>query len=227
MKDRFRFASTAIITKEPLLVILVSGMLVVAVLFSGWFTPNGMGPAGIWSRFGLSVFFLVVCAAVGWLLGYSEEIIIDPAARVVDQSYRFLHYVTAKNQFSFGDFTAIRVERKVSKDSDAASSPSLEGESSSYKTLFESSYTLSLVRADTKIIFPDKQLTVPNYPMILLKEKQSDPEGIERLALRLSRVGGWPAKRRHYDWVESEGNVQSMPFNYEAVIGVEAQQQRG
>lgn len=227
MTDRIRFASTAIITKEPLLVSLVSGMFVVTVLFSGWFTPNGIGSAGIWSRLGLSVVFLAIGAAVGWLLGYSEEIIIDPTARVVNQSYRFLHYVTAKNQFSFADFTAVRVERRGGKDRSATASPGAEGPSSSYKTVYNSTYTLSLVRADTKINLPDKQLSVPNYPMVLLVEKQNDLEKIEELALRLSRVGGWPAKRRRYDWAASEGDIRSMPLNYEAAIGAEAQHQRG
>lgn len=213
--NAMRFASTAIVMKEPVLV----GLAIVFVvgLLSTQYDPDGVPIAGIWGWLGLAAgltILLGICAIAAWLLCSSIEVVIDPATRRVTQWYRFLKYETAKNEWAFADFTGVRVEQKTSKEESAATSPGSRGAQTSVKTTYTHSYALYLLRADTQMTLPDRQLTVPHSPLDLPMEQQTDPRVFETAALQVARLGGWPAKRRGYALMKSAAAEQASGHQY-------------
>ena len=202
MTDSLRFASTAIILKEPLLVGLVGAFLVGTLWLSGWMQP------------GVGVFVLVVLAISAWFLGSSEEIVIDPSTRIVTQRHRLLNYVTAENRFAFADFTGVRVERQVSKHTRPVSSPGSGGYANSSETPYEASYVLGLLRANTQV----GEISVPHYPVELPMDKRKNARVVEEAALRVARLGGCPAKGRGYAWDSDDSTVLSADFDSESPI---------
>lgn len=187
--NTMRFANPAIVHKAP--VVIPVAVLMVALLIT-WIVLDWSWPFGFWEWLGVAA-MIVICPLLVWMHCYSEEIVIDPAARRVTQRYSFLDsYETAKNEWGFSAFTAVRVERKVSK---------AYGEK---KTVYRTSYTLSLLKADTQVTLPDRQLTVTHYPLDLPMEEQRDPLVLEASARQLARLGGWPAKRRGYALLADE-----------------------
>lgn len=191
--NTMRFTSTAILLKQPFLVILT--VVFVLALLSTQFDPNGSSSGGVWGWLGL-VILIAVWALIAWMLCVSEEIVIDPATRRVTQWYRFLKCQTAKNEWDFSDFIGVCVERKAGKSQSASTSPGSGGTYTSVKTTYTFHYTLGLLRADTVIAAPDRQINVPHYPLELPMEERNDPLSLEAAARQLARIGGWPANPR-------------------------------
>jgi hypothetical protein len=132
-----------------------------------------------------------------------------------------LNYVTAENKYAFADFTGLRVERTVSRHTRAVSLPGSRGYASSSETNYEASYELSLLRADTKA----GEISVPHYPLELPMAAQKDAREIEEAALRVARVGDWPAKRCGYEWDSDNSTVLSADFDSENPIISSARRQ--
>ena len=200
--NAMQFADTAIVLKEPVLVTL--GAVVAVAMAGTWIALYWSWPFGFWEWVGTAA-MIVICPLLVWILCLSVEVVIDPVTRRVTQRRRFLNYETAKNAWSFAEFTAVLVERKVSKDfveTHMSGSRSYGSSSSrsygSSKTVYTTRYILSLLRADTQITLPDKQIAVPHYPLELPMEIQNDPLLLEEAARQLARLGGWPARRRGY-----------------------------
>ena len=199
--NAMRFASTAMIMKQPVLVTLT--IVFVLALLSTQFDPAGSSSGGIWGWLGLAV-LLIICALIAWMLGSSQEVVIDGIARRVTQRYRFLYFQTANNEWDLADFTGVRVERATRSEKITTTSPgSGSFAKTGSKTTYNHSYSISLLRADTVVTTSDRKIDVPHHPLKLPMDEPMDPLALEAIALRLARLGGWLATRRGYMLVSS------------------------
>lgn len=163
-----------------------------------------------------------VCIAYA---GSWHEVIVDAAARKVTERHGFLRYPVGAlgQQLAFSDITAVVVEQKTSKDTEPAGTSM----SRSTRTVYRKSYTLSLRRADTQVVLPDRTIAVPHYALDLPMKEKNDPLPLEAAARQLSQLGGWPAVRRGYALsirsVNGEGayTIKSMPHDAETAIGAD------
>ena len=191
-----RFANTAMVLKQPLLVFITIAFIV--ALLATQYSPEGTSsPASIWVWL-LRLVALAVCALGVWMLCHSEEIVVDGTQRRVTQSHRFLQYEVTKNQFSFSDFSGVSVELKIDSQHRAATSPGTGGALTSVQTVNTRSYSLNLRRPDLVVTTPERQITAPNHPLELPVTDGSNPIVVEAAARSLARLGGWPAWRHHY-----------------------------
>jgi hypothetical protein len=55
-----------------------------------------------------------------------------------------------------------------------------------------------LLRADTQVALPDRNIAVPHHALDLPMNGRDDPQSLEAAARQLARLGGWPARRRGY-----------------------------
>lgn len=217
-----RFARTALVLKQPLLVALFIGFVLVLLVlrFSGGpdepAAPLGPRPLWVWPLWAL---MLAALALGGWLLCHGEEITIDGARRQVTQSHRFLNRELTRNQWSFKDFTGVWVVLKIDSEHRGTSMPTGGSTLSSARTVTTRRYLLQLSRPDHVLVTPDKTLTAPAYPLDLPLPEAGDPRVVEATARRLTRLGGWPATRRHYTLVDQDparirvvaGGEQALP----------------
>ena len=185
---KMRFANTAIVLKHTDKVAVVFVATVVLLYLSDYWDWIWSWPVGFWGWLGWTV-FIVICALLVALFCYAREVVIDSASRRVTERHRFLNYETAKNEWGFADFTAVRVEQEISKGHVATTSFGSQGYKGSSKTVYTSSYAMSLLRADTQTHL---------YPLDLPLDDRKDPLVVEAFARQLAHLGGWPAKRVGY-----------------------------
>lgn len=87
---------------------------------------------------------------------------------------------------------------------------------------------LSLLRADSALARPGQSLSIPHHPLELPNDLAHDPLALEAMALELSRLGAWPARRSGYVLVPGVEDSQTngapsrsratRPFHGESVI---------
>jgi hypothetical protein len=191
-----RFANTAIVLKQPLLVFITIAFIV-ALLATQYSPESTSSPASIWVWL-LRLTALAVCALGVWMLCHSEEIVVDGTQRRVTQSHRFLNYEVTKNQFSFSDFSGVCVELKIDSEHRATTTPGGGFTKTSTQSVNTRSYSLNLRRPDLVLKTPDRQISAPSHPLELPVADGSNPLVVEAVARTLARLGGWPAWRHHY-----------------------------
>jgi hypothetical protein len=84
------------------------------------------------------------------------------------------------------------------------------------------------VRADSALARPGQSLSIPHHPLELPTDLAHDPLALEAMALELSRLGPWPARRSGYVLVPGVEDSQTdgapsrsratRPFHGESVI---------
>lgn len=191
-----RFANTAIVLREPLLVGLTVAFFIGLLALSGWIDWSApVGPSGwLW----LLVLFVVLVGLPGALLCWSQEVVVDSATRRVTQRHRMLHRVVAETHQPFAAFTAVVVQPKVDSESRAVTSPGSGGAKVATETRYRTSYTLSLLRADTPVKLEGKTVAVTHHALELPFDGDQDARTLEDHARQLRSAGGWPALRRDY-----------------------------
>ncbi len=157
--------------------------------------------------------------------GSWHEVVVDAKAKQVTNRHGFLKFPVnwLGETLKFSDITAVVVVRKTTKESKPASFSGSGGT----RTVYEKSYTLNLFRADRTIVLPNKtQMVVPQPELSLPRLGRADPLVLEAMARQLSRLGGWPAKRRGYALgapissadAPSRPSINSAPFDTETPI---------
>jgi hypothetical protein len=158
--------------------------------------------------------------------GSWHEVVVDAASRKVIERHGFLQYPMRwlGQQLAFSEITAVIVEQKTRKDSEAAATSTSRGT----RTVYRKSYTLSLRRASSQVVLPDgRKIVVPHYALDLPMKERNDPLSLEAAARQLSQLGGWPARRRGYAVSAGSANapgaywITSMPHDSETSIGAE------
>ena len=213
--DIMRFGSDSPVLGAPALIaIAVAVVAFIVWLAAGTRDPNFFDVLK-WIAAG-------VIGAVGIAYAGSwHEVVVDAAARKVTERHGFLRYpVSALGQeLAFPDISAVVVQQKTSKDTEPAGTSM----SRSTRTVYRKSYTLSLVRADSSIVLPDgREMAVPHYALDLPVKERSDPLPLEAMARQISRLGGWPARRRGYALSAGHGDrtpaIQSIAHDAESEI---------
>lgn len=203
-----RFANTAMVLKQPLLVAIT--VVFIVGLLATQYSPEGSSssPTPVWAWL-LRLVLLGIVALGVWMLCHSEEVIIDANRKQVTQSHRFLHYEVTKNLFMFSDFTGVSVVLKIDSEQRGTAMPTGTATLTSAHTVRTRSYTLSLRRPDIVVNTPERQITAPNHPLALPMAEAGDPMVVEAEARKLARLGGWPAWRHHY--ALEAGRVKVVP----------------
>jgi hypothetical protein len=191
-----RFANTAIVLREPLLVGLTVAFVIGLLVLSGWI--DWSAPESVFGWLWLLFMLLVLFGLPAALLSWSQEIVVDPATRRVTQRHRLLHHVVAETHQPFTGFTAVVVQPKLDKETRAVTSPGSGGAKVATQTRYRTSYTLSLLRADTQVKLKDQNVSVPHHALDLPFDTEQDVLAMEDYACQLRSAGGWPARRRDY-----------------------------
>ena len=191
-----RFANTAIVLKQPLLVAITT-VFIVGLLASQYNPGGSSAPASVWAWL-LRLALLAIVALGVWMLCHSEEVIVDANRQQVTQSHRLLHYEVTKNLFRFSDFSGVAVVLKIESEQTGSATPTGAATVTSARTVRTRSYSLNLRRPDIVLSTPERQISAPNYPLELPMAESSNPLEVEAEARKLARLGGWPAWRQHY-----------------------------
>ena len=219
--NMMRFGSDTALLEAPALIAIA----VAVAAFIVWLAVGTRDPDGIdilkWVAAGV---IGVVCIAYA---GSWHEVVVDAATKQVTERHGFLKYHVnwMGQQLEFADITAVIVEQKTRKESEATSTSGSRGT----RTVYRKSYTLSLLRADTQIVLPDKQIAVPHHALDLPMKERNDPLPLEAAARQLARLGGWPARRRGYTLLtngklseqRSPYTIKSMPHDAESPINAD------
>lgn len=185
-----RFGRDTPLLEAPALIALA----VVLAIFIAWLVLTTREPN--W----LDVLRWIAAGVIGVVgiayAGSWNDVVVDAGAKQVEERYGFLRYHVKgmSKQLSFADITAVVVERRVSKETKAAGTSM----SRNTRTVYEASYVLNLQRRDIVLVLPDRKIVAPNYPVALPMEERQNPLLLEATARQLARLGGWPARRRHY-----------------------------
>lgn len=220
-----RFANTAILRKEPLLVAITAAFLV-AILVLG-LGPDPLWPVRIGEWVPLLVLIALISAVAAPMLAWSQEVIVDPVGRRVTSRHRLLHRVVSEKHSPFADFTAAVVRLKLDRETRAVTSPGSGGAKVATETRTSRRFTLSLLRAGTTVMIGGGPVSVPNHALDLPVDDDKDPLAQEDLARKLHRLGGWPALRRDYALVGSgvsgpDGPAYTVRTTAEAESAIEA-----
>jgi hypothetical protein len=199
--DVMRFTQAAIVLRQPWMVALFI-VFVVALLvlrFAGGpdeaVEPTGPRPWWVWP---IWLLLLAALAVFVWLLGHAQDIVVDGAQRRVTTVTRFLTREVARSHAPFDEFTAVRVLLKLDSEHRGSSMPTGGATLGNARTVTHRSFALELGRADIVLETADKTLRAPRQAVTLPLDGASDPQAVEAVALRLARLGGWPALRRDY-----------------------------
>jgi hypothetical protein len=214
-----RFGSDTPLLEAPALIAIA----VAVVAFIAWLAAGTRDPDA-WDVLKWIAAGLIAAVSIAYA-GSWHEVVVDAAARKVTERHGFLRYPVSwlGTQLAFSDITAVIVEQKTSKDTEPAGTSM----SRSTRTVYRKSYTLSLRRADTQVVLPDRKIAVPNYALDLPMKERNDPLPLEAAARELSQLGGWPARRRGYAIAATSENRQgaytitSMPHDAETPIAAE------
>jgi hypothetical protein len=217
-----RFGSDSPFLEAPALIAIA----VAVVAFIVWLAVGTRDPDAF------DVLKWIAAAVIGAVCiafaGSWHEVVVDAFTRQVTARHGFLKYPVnfMGQQLKFADITAVIVEQKTSKETEPAGTSM----SRSTRTVYRKSYTLSLLRADTQVVLPDRKLTVPHYALDLPMKERQDPLPLEAAARRLAKLGGWPARRRGYALSRESGTgeeergshtIKTMPHDAESPIGAE------
>jgi len=212
-----RFANTAIVLKEPLLVALALGFVVVMVLLAMWGTPSEPQPSTstwsppVWLVWLIRLVILLVLVGVASLLCWSQTVEIDGPARQVRQTHRMLHFTIASSSEPLSNFTAVRVLRVIDKGSKATTTTGSGFHKTASRTTYTPRYKLELLLPDIVMETAERTLVAERVPVDLPLDENLDVDKAEALASQIAHLTGWPALRRGYEWVNDTGGVAPGP----------------
>lgn len=220
-----RFAGTPMILRQPLLIGI--GIAFLLALLATHYEPDAAPTGGYGWLVGAGL--MIGCLALAaWFLCAWEEVLVDPGAREVTRIHWFLGRALVREQSPFSCFCGVQVRQHTITRHEAATSPGSGGYKAGSRATHSHRHVLSLLRADSALAGPGQSLSIPHHPLELPTDLAHDPLALEAMALELSRLGPWPARRSGYVLVSGVEESQTdgapsrsratRPFHGESVI---------